>query len=386
MLLLLLGVGATFLLSSPWLNQQPVIFWGLALGAPFMGWCVLSFGRISLYLGQHRVADGWDKARDEDLIRKVRQGRRVQQVLSVSLQTALREANASPAIQLDSLRSEAKATMAQPSRRAPAVSRHTRIAGEQSHGPAQALLKLLKQMLADLIPALNKTSSNAPLALLLEVDTAMPERMWRGLWQQAWSESGIRQPLAPCEGSGLAALDQWLDQRIDDEASLLVVALQFDPPQPEGTAEAAVGLLFGNRLTQTALPPIAYLHRPEQQLGSGAEGLLYAARQALDWVPLDVQSVEHVWQSGIDASESEALSTVLKNMALPAEHKQGVYDLDVLLGNPGKASPWLAIGAAAQTIQSGAGPQFIFSSGGDVDAGLWSTVLTPVPTLWKQEP
>ncbi|MEF9672781.1 hypothetical protein QNM99_12885 [Pseudomonas sp. PCH446] len=94
-------------------------------------------------------------------------------------------------------------------------------------------------------------------------------------------------------------MDQWLDQRITDQALLLVVALRFAPQQPEGTAEVAVGLLFGNRLTQTTLAPIAYLHRPEQERGPTTEALLYAARQSLDWVPLEAKSIEQVWRGGL---------------------------------------------------------------------------------------
>jgi len=130
-------------------------------------------------------------------------------------------------------------------------------------------------------------------------------------------------PTVPVEGSGLAVLDQWLDQRIGDKASLLVVALQFAPQQAEGTAEAAVGLLFGNRLTQTVLPPIAYLHRPEQEREPNTDALLYAARQALEWAPLDAQSIQQTWRVGVDVQRNEALSNVLAAVPLPAKNIKG---------------------------------------------------------------
>ena len=91
LLLLLLGACGTLSLGTQSLREHPLSFWGLALGAPLLGWCLLSFGRVLLYLGQQQVADGWDQAREEELIYKVRRGRRVQQVLGVSLHTALRE-------------------------------------------------------------------------------------------------------------------------------------------------------------------------------------------------------------------------------------------------------------------------------------------------------
>lgn len=383
LLLLLLGVGGMFLFGTQALREQPVSFWGLAFGGPLLGWCLLSFGRVLSYLGQQQVADGWDQAREEDLIQKLRRGRRVQQVLAVSLHTALREPEASSATQLKALLDGVKALKAQPSRQDQSVLRHSRIAGDTAEVPELALHRVLTQMLADLAPTLTQVPDATPLALLLEVGSTLPENVWQRLWRQAWSESGIRQSTVLVEGDGLDALDQWLDHRIGDQALLLVVAVQFAPQQPEGTAEAAAGLLLGNRLTQTVLPPMAYLHRPEQERESTADALLYAAHQALDWVPLDAQSIEQTWRVGVDTQRDAALTTVLADVSIPTKHNEGFYDLDTQLGHPGKASPWLAIAAATQTIQCGAGPQFIFSGGGCVDTGLWSTVLTPVPSLSK---
>ena len=383
LLLLLLGVGGTFLLGTQTLRQEPVNFWGLALGVPLLGWSLLSFGRVLLYFGQQQVADGWDKAREEDLIRKVRRGRRVQQVLGVSLHTALREAGALSATQLNALLDGVKTLKAQPSRQGQSVLRHSRIVGDTDEVPELALHRVLTQMLADLAPTLTQVPDATPLALLLEVGSTLPENVWQRVWRQAWSESGIRQSTVLVEEDGLEALDQWLDHRIGVQALLLVVAVQFAPQQPEGTAEAAVGLLFGNRLTQTVLPSMAYLHRPEQEREPTTDALLYATSQALGWVPLDAQSIEQTWRVGVDTQRDIALTTVLADVPLPAKPNQGFCNLDTVLGHPGKASPWLAIAAATQSIQCGAGPQFIFSGGSCVDTGLWSTVVTPVPSLSK---
>jgi hypothetical protein len=379
--LLLLGVGGAFLFGTQALRQNPVNFWGFALGVPLLAWCLLSFGRVLLYLGQQQVADGWDQAREEDLIHKVRRGRRVQQVLAASLYTALREPAESSATQIKALNDGVKALKAQPSRQDQSVLRHSRITGEKDEIPEVALHRVVTKLLADLASTLMQLPGDTPLALLLEVDSALPENVWHRVWRQAWSESGIRQSAVPVEGDGLEALDHWLDHRIADQALLLVVALQFAPQQPEGTAEAAVGLLLGNRLTQTVLSPIAYLHRPEQEREPTNDALVYAARQALDWVPLDAESIEQTWRAGVDTQRDAALTTVLAEVPIPAKQGHGFFDLDTLLGHPGKASPWLAVAAATQIIQCGAGPQFIFSGGGCGDAGLWSTVLTPVPSL-----
>ncbi|WP_305955565.1 hypothetical protein [Pseudomonas sp. GL93] len=377
---MLLGVAGTFLFGTEALRQQPLRFWGLALGGPLLGWCLLGFGRALLYLGQQQVADGWDKAREEDLVEKVRRGRRVQQVLGVSVNTAWRAHDALSTTQLDFALSGDKALKAQASKQG-TVSRHSRIAADKHEVPEVTLLRILAQLLADLAPILEQLPDNQPLALSLEVDSALPENVWQQVWQQAWNKSGIRQRTTPIERGGLEAVDQWLDYRIGDQALLLVVALRFAVQQPENTAEAAVGLLFGNRLTQTLLPPMAYLHRPEQEREPSNDALCYAAHQALDWVPLTAQSIEQTWRAGVDASHDATLAAVLAEVPLPAKPNEGFYNLDALLGNPGKASPWLAMALAAQSIHCGAGPQFIFSGSDCVGTGLWSTVLTPLPSL-----
>ena len=362
------------------LPQRPSDFWRLALSIPLLAWCVLGFVRVMLYVGEQGAADGWDEAREEDMSRKLRRGRRSQQVLAVSLQTALRKPEDTTAIQLEALLSGTMAMQSQASRMDGATLRHSCLSCDADENPEADLLSIWAQTLADLAPTLARLPDNQPLALLLDVDSSLPEDQWRRVWRQAWRESGIRQPVTSVDGSGLAALDQWLDQRIDDRAMLMVLAVQFAPQQPEGTAEAAVGLLFGNRLTQTTLAPLAYLHRPEQERKSTSDDLLYATRQALDWVPLESTSIERVWRVGIDAQRAVAVASVLSKVPMPAK-KTGLGDLDAMLGHPGGASPWVAIAAGTQAIARGVGPQFIFSGGGA--AGLWGTVLMPVSALLK---
>ncbi|WP_433736005.1 hypothetical protein [Pseudomonas putida] len=379
LLFCLLGTGATLLFGDETLPQRPADFWRLALIIPILSWCALGLVRVFLYAGQQGAADGWDEAREEDLIRNIRQGRRSQQVLGVSLQTAVQELVDEPQMQLDALLSGTRALKSQTSRQDGTVLRHSCLSQDADENPEAILLSVLAQTLADLAPTLAQLPDDQPLALLLDVDTGLPQKQWRRVWRQAWRESGIRQPISSVDGSGLAAFDYWLDQRIRDQAMLLVVAVQFAPTQPEGTAEAAVGLLFGNRLTQTTLPPIAYLHRPEQERKPTTEDLLYATRQALDWVPLESRAVEQVWRVGIDARRAVAIASVLSEISVSVK-KPGLCNLDAALGHPGCASPWLAVVAGTQAIQRGTGPQFIFSGGA---AGLWGTVLMPASPVLK---
>lgn len=382
LLCLLLGVSGGLVLAEEALLHWPADIWGLAVGIPIFGWCALGFFRVALYIGQQGVADGWDEAREEDLIHKIRQGRRSQQVLSVSLYTAFRNPEDLPDAQLNELHSGTQSLKSQPTRVDEAPLRHSRLHSGADESSNDLLLRVLTQVLTDLALTLAQVPDDRPLALLVEVDSSFSEDLLCRMWQQAWAESGIRQSTVLAEGGGLAAVDHWLDQHIRDQAMLMVVALQLAPEQPEGTTEVAVGLLLGNRLTKSSLAPIAYLHRPEQERHPTDADLLYATRQALDWVPLEEQGIEQVWQVGIAAQRSAAMASVLLETPIPVESAQGVLNLDASLGNPGKTAPWLAIAAATHTIARGAGPQFIFS-GGDDAAELWCTVVMPVSSISK---
>ncbi len=377
LLCLLLGMGGSLLFADDPLPQWPVDFWGLAVGVPIFGWCVLSLLRVAVYFGQQGAADGWDAAGEEDLIRKIRQGRRSQQLLSVSLHTAFRNPEDQSDEQLNKLDSGTQSLKAQPTRLGEGPLRHSRLHCGADESSNDLLLRVMTQVLSDLAQTLAQVPEDRPLALLLEIESSFSEDLLCRVWQQAWAESGIRQTTVPVEGCGLAAVDQWLDQRINDQAMLMIVALQLAPEQAEGTAEVAVGLLLGNRLTQSTLAPIAYLHRPEQERELTDVDLLYATRQALDWVPLQAQAVERVWRAGIDAQRHAAIATVLREVPMPDQLPRGVCNLDAMLGHPGCASPWLAVVTGTQAIQRGAGPQFIFS-GGAAASGLWGTVLMPV--------
>src|SRR5471032_815137 len=75
-LLMLAVSGLTLVLGVRTLQQQAEYLWLNALGPPLLGWVALGFVRVLMFLGQHRAADGWDDAREADLLRRLRCGRR----------------------------------------------------------------------------------------------------------------------------------------------------------------------------------------------------------------------------------------------------------------------------------------------------------------------
>ncbi|MCZ5975376.1 hypothetical protein O5172_24300, partial [Escherichia coli] len=99
----------------------------------------------------------------------------------------------------------------------------------------------------------------------LEIDAPLSGASVRTIWQDEWQKAGLPEArLFSAPELGLAAFDDWLDNFIQEKAVLLVISVRLEPKTPERTAESSTALLLANRLTQTALTPLALLHRPER--------------------------------------------------------------------------------------------------------------------------
>ncbi|KTS95677.1 hypothetical protein NS212_14090 [Pseudomonas parafulva] len=382
-LFLLFGCAVVALFSEVDLRAQTADVWGTALVGSFLGWCLICGMRVLYYLAQQHSADGWDAARVIDLDCKLSQGRRHQQVLAVSVYTALRTEQSDALLQVDAILEGTTALKAQPSRSDRGTVRHSRLPGDVNENPERALLRILKNLLNDLAVQLEELPDDVELALSLEIDSPLREDRVGKVWRAALAESGIRQTVSPITWRGLEAVDQWLDQRSDDHALLLLVSVRIAPDVPQGTAETAVGLVLGNSGTQFALLPMANLYRPEQASDASAGALARATQQALFWASVQANSVERVWRSGIAQKYHAVVTSVLSDAELPLRADRNVHNLDAILGQPGVAAPWVAIALATQTVQRGYGPQLILSGVRCADAPLWGTVLTPVPPLMR---
>ncbi|MBD9677934.1 hypothetical protein IB274_14570 [Pseudomonas sp. PDM18] len=370
--LLTLGVALTLWLGGEGL--APARFWLFALGIPALVWCAAVLVRGLIYLGELSSVEGWNEAREADLTQKMRRGRRSQQVLAVSLHTALRDLTADngQAQHLALVANDGSQLRAQPGWQGSA--RHSRLPLMEVENQERLLRRVLVSVLGDLAAKLSAFPSDKPVALLLEMDSGLEEGRAGRVWNETLAESGIRQTLKLINGSGMAAIDQWLDERIRDEALLMVVSFQIARGQVEGSAESVVGLLLGNRLTQERLPALAYLHRPEPTHGTDKKAALQATAQALDWVPLPASSIGRVWLAGTDASRNALITSAMESVELPAK---ATHNLGALLGDAGKASPWMAIASAVEATASEAEPQFIFTGDSAEDACMWCSVVMP---------
>ena len=343
---------------------------------PIVLWATLAGLRAMIFAGLQRSADGWDEVRKADLDQRISCGRRSLEIVGASLHTALRAPDSDIYTQIDRMIEGESALKSQVSRFG-GVARHSRLPGKADEAAEDLLSRAFGNVLADLAPLLVQFHSDKPVALMLSVETCVPEQTLEEIWSQAWRESGIRQAPIPISERGITVIDHWLDQRVTDQSLLMVIAVQVAPSNVDDTAEAAVGLLLANPTKGSGATTLASLHRPEPERDQDEKSPLRAMRQAMDWVPLQPEQISHVWREG-DVSRNGALASLMPEAFPAVDASQGVSNLDALLGRAGSVAPWLAIVGAVLNLQREAKPQFVLSGEGSAEAELWGMVLTPV--------
>lgn len=270
-------------------------FWIIAVVLPFIVWLTAIWLRMMIYLPALIQANAWNKRREELLLSEVRRGRRALQILHSTFITAHSEPEQTNISSVGVLTQNKQILHMQPSWHGNNSYRLSRLPIQSGMTRDDLIQQIFNRLVAGIARHLKQLPENHPVALLFEVNTSLPAQRLHSLWRNAWENYDIRQCLEPVIGHGVSVVDNWLDDRIREETVLLIIALQVDPDKPEGTGEAAVALLLGNRLTQHILTPQAVLQRVEE---SFTETLAENIAQALDWVPAQPADSRVVSRSG----------------------------------------------------------------------------------------
>lgn len=353
-------------------------FWLFAIGSPAVVW-ICSFGfRMWLWSLQDSKANGFERRREQWILRETRRARRALQILNTTFITAHQEdEKRSVAVQMLSNHS---IIISQADWEGEKSKRLSRITTEPEDIPESVVSRLFSELIADL--PVDLFPENASLVVIHDISSSLPFPAVRDIWHEAWHESGITCAVEYIDSNGPGIVSHWLDQRIEDEAMLLIIGLQIDPVVSNNTAEAAVALLLGNRLTQEALEPLALLHRPDASPpGELSEGMNMAA-----WnVPLKENIVKNLWLAGM-TGEQRAEVIACQN-AHPAQSvaNDSVISLDISMGHAGAAAPWLAIAAATEIARHTQSPQMIIC-GDTTQNVLWSTLITPIASRQEMDP
>lgn len=364
-------------------QEEGTNFWILFPGSVMLIWFLVFFLRALFWLFQHNQADGWDRRRKETLLRETRRGRRALQILHVNVDLPLPEEPVQTPVTL--LMEGPSILISQTGRGREDYCLHTffptPFIGQESNDslePEQQDLMVfqarLQKLLADVATALASLSPKQTLTVLFEVDTSILPRRFIPAWHESLEEAGIVQPIEYVDGHGAQFIDKWLDNRINDKSLLLIIAAQVAPETRQGSTEAMVALLLGNRLTQDTIPPLAWLHRPER---TEPQSLDEGITQAANWVPLEAGQIKHLWLSGLTLEETSAVIPVMaKPLLSGVPSPAGRHNIDLIIGEAGYVSPWLAAAVAALAAQQTDSPQLAITADRDIGA-LWIQAITP---------
>lgn len=353
-------------------------FWLLAIGTPVVVW-IVSFGfRMWLWSLQDSKANSFDRRREHWILSETRKARRALQILNTTFITSHQQGDQGSVA--NEMLNNHSIIISQSDWKGENSKRLSRITPEPEDTPELVVSRLLSGLIADL--PVGQFPENASLAIILDISSSLSLPAVREIWQEAWQESGITCAVEYVDSNGPGVVNYWLDHRIKDEAMLLIIGLQIDPVESNNTAEAAVALLLGNRLTQAALDPLALLHRPDAAPpGDLIEGMNMAAYN----VPLKENIVKNLWLAGM-TGEQRAEVIACQN-AHPAQSvvDEAVISLDTSMGHAGAAAPWLAIAAATEIARQTQSPQMIIC-GDTTQNVLWSTLITPIASRQEMDP
>lgn len=358
LLMLSVGVAITSLFSSDELAKNGPHFWGLACGVPAFIWSLVASVRWLFFITQYIRADAWNKRREEVILQETRRGRRALQILSFSVQTALNGDSVAETTTAFLARQQVLNTYAD--LRGEDTVRRSVIPVLTNKPVTGRLSEIISRLFIDIRPQLFLLPPDFHINVLLEIDAPLSGASVRTIWQDEWQKAGLPEArLFSAPELGLAAVDDWLDNFIQEKAVLLVISVRLEPKTPERTAESS-----------TALTPLALLHRPERI--TDTEMMASGIAQALDWMPVQPDAISGIWTAELDREQRAALLSLNQ----PFIQEALMYELDAFLGRSGPAAPWLSVAAATLAAIQSQHPQLTLSG---VQGGhySWATVVSP---------
>ncbi|EPN7468898.1 hypothetical protein ACT245_000897 [Escherichia coli] len=358
LLMLSVGVAITSLFASDELAKNGPHFWGLACGVPAFIWSLVASVRWLFFITQYIRADAWNKRREEVILQETRRGRRALQILSFSVQTALNGDSVAETTTAFLARQQVLNTYAD--LRGEDTVRRSVIPVLTNKPVTGRLSEIISRLFIDIRPQLFLLPPDFHINVLLEINAPLSGASVRTIWQDEWQKAGLPEArLFSAPEPGLAAVDDWLDNFIQEKAVLLVISVYLEPKTPERTAESS-----------TALTPLALLHRPERI--TDTEMMASGIAQALDWMPVQPDAISGIWTAELDREQR----TALLSLNQPFTQEALMYELDAFLGRSGPAAPWLSVAAATLAAIQSQHPQLTLSG---VQGGhySWATVVSP---------
>lgn len=345
------------------------VFWPYAVGIPFVTWIFVFIFRVVIWLAQDIIANGADKRRENWILNSTRVSRRSLQILNAAFISGYGRTDDSMA-SLKAMLSGESIIKSRDSRDGEGITRHSRV----DYPPNMEIETITCSAFSELLRGLDlhNIPNETPIVIAFASSSSFTLRETVSLWSKVWAKHKISNPVEYVACNGLDFIDRWLDDRINDDSILLIIAMQISPRQIKNSAEAFVALLLGNRLTQKTIKPVAFLHRPDPAPpGELKDGMRMAAYN----VPITDGNVTHLWLAGLSPGQPEEVIAHQNDHPAKAIDDDSIISLDVSMGNAGAAAPWLAIAAATKAAQEFKSPQMVISGDYSQDL-LWSSLIT----------
>lgn len=357
-----LAVGIAWTLLT-WPKGKPadtLWFWMRLIGYPILAWAALFGFRLHFFEEESNHLIASEEVRQADRAEAIAFGSEPLAVLGVAYLCAM----ASKGVAVRIAQKESALAARAPKPRMPAI-RHTQLAIAKGSASTKRFQEVFQALLKEIDAPLRALPPRAPFEVQLQLPRDTDPEQFLAAWNASWNHCGLRSieaTLVPND-EGLMVLDTWLDVYSGPalEKFTLFVAVQLHDMPSENSAEAAVALLLGwaPLAERKDLVPVSMMHRP---VASATDGLTDAMTTAALCGRAKPEELLHLWQSGLSNADKAA---ILKNAsdvglgAAQADGLPGVHDIDVALGNPGVAGPWLAAALAVEHAQQSHAPQLM---------------------------
>lgn len=368
---LLTGVSLTLWNWKP--ERTSLAFWLCTQGLPVALWGLCFTLRRYSYKCDQVWAASWNRERKQLIEQETQRGQRCARILGAAV-TA--QPGTGPEKLMRAVIGASPIMTVSVPRAGGAPVRHTELPGFPSFQP-ETLELAITRLVSQSVQTLAKVPAAMPCALLVDCDIpGMADtggRVARILTDKTQRTVKIRRDNGP------AALDRWLDSGWSAPSVLLVFSMVLRDRHQEGEGEAMALLTLANR-PLSAFPQAARLHRPER--GDGTS-LRKALARALLWMDLAPGDLREAWLSGPLTTQGSAWNQACEENGLALNLTEDNRNIDMVTGNTGSASPWVAVALAACRAEAEGTPQAVVAQDGESD--IWIAGITPEKSYSSQQ-
>lgn len=344
-------------------------FWFTLIGLPFCIWG-LCFGlRYMAYKIDQIAANTWDNERDILILAEIKRGQRFAYLLDIQIETP---AGKSINRAINAIEKAVPFILLQSNRVNNQKIRYAALPLCPQTDIDKILTHTLCILSQQITLTLNKIPVHIPCYYLIEIESSFQQLAETILLQTLAKENARTFYLL--SGSGMEAIDIWLDKRWETPSLLLIVAIRYLSNPSNNDGEALASILLSNR-SFADFNSLPRLHRPEKsRLTHLPEGLAHT----LQWGNIDIKNISGSWLAGPQLINTSAWDLACESHHLPFNMVTKNKIIDPIFGNIGKVVPWVGIALAVNQLNKNIGEdaQLIATQSQDNNEDIWIALVS----------